>query len=136
MKFFPIILTLFLASCVSAPKIKYLPEQNKNIRLFKVETAGQASLLSIQFEKEQWYWLQTDPLGAPLARMILDIKGWRNDGFIAPNNQAKQLFTALAVGLNPNNPPFELDDHWEIRKTKSAFEIRLPDTSVWHIDEL
>lgn len=131
-----VIFLFFLTACSNLPAVKQLPEQDVESRLFKVESNGQASLLSIQFEPNQWRWVQTDPLGSPIARLMLSQKGWRNDGFVMPNHQAKQLFTALTVALNPQNPPFELDKNWQIQTKNSEFEITLPDHSQWRINEL
>ncbi|WP_293730521.1 hypothetical protein [uncultured Actinobacillus sp.] len=136
LKFGLIIFAFFLTACTTLPKVEQLPEQAQTNRLFKVEQAGQASLLSIQFEKEQWRWVQTDPLGAPIARVVLSKKGWANDGFVMPNGQARQLFTALAVALNPKNPPFKLTDDWKISQNPPHFTITLPDKTQWQIDEL
>ncbi|WP_150538310.1 hypothetical protein [Actinobacillus vicugnae] len=136
LKFWFVIFTLFLTACTSLPAVKSLPMQTKNIRLFKLESMGQANLLSVQFEAEQWRWVQTDPLGSPKARVLLSKNGWQNDGFIMPNQQAKQLFSAIAVAINPYNPPFELNKDWQIQQNGTHFNITLPDGSVWKVDEL
>ncbi len=136
LKFSTIIFAFFLTACMSLPKVEQLPVQAQETRLFKVEQSGQASLLSIQFEKVQWRWVQTDPLGAPIARVVLSKNGWANDGFVMPNNQARQLFSALAVALNPQNPPFKLNADWKIISNPPHFTITLPDGSLWQIDEL
>lgn len=136
LKFWIVIFTLFLSACTSLPTVKTLPAQTKNIRLFKVESMGQANLLSVQFEVDQWRWVQTDPLGSPKARVVLNQNGWENDGFIMPNQQAKQLFTAIAVALNPTNTPFELNKNWRIEQNGMHLNITLPDGSEWKVDEL
>ena len=127
---------LFLTACSNLPSVEQLPAQTQKTRLFKVEQAGQASLLSVQFEPHQWRWVQTDPLGSPIARVLLSQNGWANDGFVMPNNQAKQLFSAMAVALNPQQPPFKLNDNWKIEKNPPHFTITLPDGTLWQIDEL
>lgn len=136
LKFSVVIFTLFLAACSGLPPVRQLPEQSETLRLFKVENATQVSLLSIQFEPQQWRWVQSDPLGAPIARALLSQYGWENDGFIMPNRNAKRLFTALAVALNPQNPPFILDSGWKISGKAPHFDIELPDGSIWSVDEL
>ena len=104
--------SLFLVACSSLPEIQSLPPQQKTERLFKVEQREangelkQSSLLSLSAQPNAWRWVQTDPLGAPIARVILDKDGWRNDGFIMPNAQAKSLFSALATALNEKQPLF------------------------------
>lgn len=96
--------------------------------------------------------MQTDPLGAPLARVILTKQGWQNDGFVMPNQQARQLFSALSTALNPQQPLFDFSavqpisngaDYfvkqkkvWQIRQLPSMIEIDLSDHSHWRIEEL
>lgn len=148
---------LLLTACSSSLQVKSLPEQSQPLRTFKVEQLKpqpQLSLLAVQFEPNQWRWVQTDPLGSPLARVIFDQQGWRNDGFIMPNKQAEQLFSALTVALNPTTPPFQLErkitkdgeqDYqqgkflWRIKnvaKNPPQFEVSLADQSLWRISEL
>ena len=96
---------VWLSACSSSLNVLELPKQSAESRLFKLEQIvpkQETSLLVIQFEQQQWRWSQTDPLGAPISRLILDLSGWKNDGFIAPNKQAQQLFSAIATGLNPS----------------------------------
>lgn len=146
-----------LAACQSLPEVQHLPTQKQSLRLFKVEQLNQdgslqqASLLSLQAEPTQWRWVQTDPLGAPLARVLLTQTGWQNDGFVMPNQQAKQLFSALATALNPAQPLFQFSqiqqqngeqiyyeqqrELWRIRSEQSQFNIRLADQSQWRITE-
>jgi len=49
----------------------------------------------VQQEGDTLRWLRFDLLGAPDARQILQNSKWRNEGFIAPNPQARELFAAL-----------------------------------------
>lgn len=132
----------FLTACLTLPEPVQLPSQVESIKSFKIEQQTpkyQTSLLIVQFESQHWRWILTDPLGSPLARLILTPKGWQNDGFVMPNSQAKALFTALAVALNPNTPPFKLDEKWAIAKPEknaSYFLIGLPDNTWWKVEEL
>ena len=135
-KLFVVIFALFLTSCTTLPKPERLPLQSQKVRLFKVENVNEVSLLTIQFEDFQWRWVQTDPLGSPIARVILTKKGWQNDGFIMPNMQAKMLFSGLAVALNSQQPPFKLSSQWDITSNSPHFEIRTPDGILWKVDEL
>lgn len=149
---------LFLMACSSLPEVKTLPPQQKTARLFKVEqleengALKQASLLSLSAQPQAWRWVQSDPLGSPIARVILDQKGWRNDGFVMPNAQAKQLFSAIATALNPKQPLFAfshieqtsqgstyfVDEKpvWRIMHQATSMSIALPDKSYWHVEEL
>lgn len=144
-------------ACSSLPEVQTLPPQQKTERLFKVEqleangALKQASLLSLSAQPQQWRWVQSDPLGAPIARVILDQKGWRNDGFVMPNQQAKQLFSALATALNTqplfafnrierttDSTTYFVDNKqvWRIIPQASGINIELPDMTFWHIEEL
>lgn len=145
-------------ACSSLPEIQSLPLQQKTERLFKVEQREangelkQSSLLSLSAQPHAWRWVQTDPLGAPIARVILDKNGWQNDGFIMSNAQAKTLFSALASALNEKQPLFTfsriektptattyfVDNKpiWRIISHASGIEIQLPDSSNWYIEEL
>ncbi|HBO37529.1 MAG TPA: hypothetical protein DD638_02580 [Pasteurellaceae bacterium] len=156
--FYCIFLSLYLTACSSLLEVTKLPEQKDASRLFKVEQLNerkeiqQTTLLTVQFEPKQWRWVQTDPLGAPVARMILAGQGWQNDGFVMPNNQAKQLFSALATALNPTEPPFKFSQVentlegrayklksktlWKIQQQHGQYHIALADKSLWRIEEL
>ncbi|OOF83711.1 hypothetical protein BKG93_09325 [Rodentibacter ratti] len=149
--------SLFLIACSSLPTVQTLPPQPKTERLFKVEQRDlngdlkQASLLSLSAQPTAWRWVQSDPLGSPIARVILNNNGWQNDGFVMPNQQAKQLFSAIATALN-TTPLFAFShiertlqattyfvnkkQVWRIIPQQSGIDIELPDMSYWHIEEL
>ncbi len=94
-----------LAGCAVSdglPKLQTWPKwQSGETRWFKLESldAGgnvlQTSLLAVQPEQDTLRFVQTDPLGAPVSRQVLSRKGWANDGFVAPNAEARRLFGAL-----------------------------------------
>lgn len=125
-----------LTACTSLPKVQHFPERAPSVSTFKVENSGHLSLLFVQFEPAQWRWIQTDPLGAPIARVLLTTKGWQQDGFVMPNQQAKLLFSALANELSPNQPIFELDNGWKVEKQANRFVIVLPDETIWKVETL
>ncbi|QBQ63927.1 hypothetical protein EXH44_06610 [Actinobacillus indolicus] len=150
---------LFLILCVltacSSISVQQLPRQDVEQRLFKVEQLQpkqETSVLAVQFSTEQWRWVQTDPLGAPIARLLLTKQGWQNDGFVMPNRQAQQLYSALATALNPNQPLFQFSDIqqttsgqiysinyqkvWRISQQQNQFQITLADGSQWQIEPL
>jgi len=98
-----------LTACSTLPNIEALPEVKTDSRTFKVEQLAeqqvkQTSLLTVQFQPEQWRWVQTDPLGSPIARLLLTKQGWKNDGFVMPNKQAQGLFLALATAFTEQQP--------------------------------
>ena len=150
---------LFLILCIltacSSISVQQLPKQDVEQRLFKVEQIQpkqETSLLAVQFSTEQWRWVQTDPLGAPIARLLLTKQGWQNDGFVMPNHQAQQLYSALATALNPTQPLFQFSDIqqttsgqiysinyqevWRISQQQNQFQITLADGSQWQIEPL
>ncbi|NBI42668.1 hypothetical protein GVX76_04055 [[Haemophilus] felis] len=130
-----------LVSC-SNLRVKRLPPQPVESRLFAVEQLtpkNEKSLLAVQFLPDYWRWVQTDPLGSPIARLQLSQNGWQNDGFVMPNSQAQRLFSAIATYLNPNNPPFELSESnkiWQITPQLNGATITLNDQSRWSISEI
>lgn len=148
--FFSVILT----AC-STLAVRELPIQSSESQMLKIEQQQplqQSSLLVVQFESEQWRWVQTDPIGRPLARLLLSQNGWQNDGFIAPNPQAQQLFGAIATALNPKQPPFafsRIEPHtthndyyvgnkkvWTIHTMQNRFQIKLADHSLWLVSPI
>ncbi|TDQ57673.1 hypothetical protein EDC45_1320 [Mesocricetibacter intestinalis] len=156
-KFGLLLLVLTLSACSSGLKVVELPLQDRASRLFKVEAyhhnlVVQTSLLAVEYRPAQWRWVQSNLIGAPLARAILSPQGWRNDGFIMPNKQAIALFSALASGLNPQHPPFAFSsvqetaqgriyrvqnrELWRVSHQQGIFYIDLADGSRWRITEI
>lgn len=140
--------------CSSSLAVKSLPHPQTESLLFKVSQLHpkkEASLLSVQFESHQWRWVQTDPIGSPLARLILSTQGWQNDGFVMPNSQAQQLFSALATALYGDGifafsqiqPHSQTTQYfinqrfvWQISQHSPLIDIQLADKSQWQIEEL
>ncbi len=97
---------LALAGCAGAPPLPArdigfsLPRQ-----LHVVQTApGQPAvdlLLVVQREDAALRWSLFDPMGVPQARQMLERGQWRNDGFLRPNAQARELFAALMFAWTP-----------------------------------
>lgn len=149
------IFAIFLTACSQTLGVKSLPPQPTESRLFAVEQLEpkqEKSVLVVQFQPEMWRWVQTDPLGSPIARLQLSQAGWQNDGFVPPNPQAKWLFSALASAFNRQQPLFEVSrieplasgeryfqQHkwlWDIRQQHQQTWITLNDQSQWRITEL
>ncbi|WP_101430491.1 hypothetical protein [Necropsobacter massiliensis] len=141
--------------CATPLTVKQLPLSVTETRLFKLmqlQPKSQATLLALQSSPQQWRWVQTDALGAPVARLLLTQQGWRNDGFIIPNRRAQQLFSAIAVYLHPALPLFEFseirrmadgqhyymygEEVWCITSTPKGADIALPDNSRWRLEEI
>lgn len=153
-----LIFVIFISACSTFRPISPLPPQPAASRLFKVvqldeqRQIRQTSLLALQSAPEQWRWVQTDSLGAPIARLVLTGQGWQNDGFIMPNHQAERLYSALATALNPDTPLFHSDktEHlngstdyyiagqkvWSIKPEGGMINIILDDNSIWQIEAL
>ncbi|OCZ71291.1 hypothetical protein A9G00_14915 [Achromobacter xylosoxidans] len=54
-----------------------------------------------QREASAMRWSLFDPMGVPQARQMLEDGRWRNDGFLRPNGQARDLFAALLFAWTP-----------------------------------
>ena len=133
-------LALCLSACTSFPTITQLPQQQVASKTFKVER-----------RQNQTRWVQTEPLGSPLARLLLTPQGWQNDGFVMPNSQAQWLFLALAYEFSPplradlievqqtsQNKIYRRRGEWlwTTRALTEQWEIVLADGSEWHIERL
>lgn len=115
---------LILTACSSSLQVQNLPVKTVESELFALEQTSpknEKSLLTVQYSTNVWRWVQTDPLGAPIARLQLSKNGWQNDGFVMPNPQAKQLFSAVATYLNPNSPPFVFSQIEQTAQAKGYF---------------
>lgn len=93
---------ILLAACGSGvpkpPTVTQVQAGGGWFRLEERDAGGstvQNSLLAVEQGAGRMRFVQTDPLGAPLARQVLDKSGWRNDGFIMPNTAARRLFAAM-----------------------------------------
>lgn len=100
---------MLLAACAGGhlPIVHSLPALQQSF-VFQVSRQGEGgdrtqSLLVVDArDAHAWRWIQTDALGAPVARQIWQDGQWRNDGFLPPNPQARQLFIAtLPLMLTP-----------------------------------
>lgn len=151
-------LTSLLSACSGLPQVKNLPSRPQIGRMFKVEQLSEdrrlqhTSLLVVEFMPQKWRWVQTDPMGSPIARVILSPQGWQNDGFVMPNKQSVQVFSALATALTSDEAVFDFSavtetargkcyeanrrKTWCIEHQQSAMLIWLPDHTQWRIEEL
>ncbi len=158
-----------LAGCAGAPP---LPARDADFslprQLHVVQTAaGQPALdtlLVVQREGAALRWSLFDPMGVPQARQMLEHGEWRNDGFLRPNAQARNLFAALIFAWTPeaeldaaygavNWRASRLDDgaaerellerghpRWQVRWPQAAqtgvFTITTADGVAWRISPL
>lgn len=60
---------------------------------------NQPFLLAVEPIENGIRFVQTDALGAPIARQIVNEQAWQNDGFIAPNAESRRLFAAILSQL-------------------------------------
>ncbi|MCY1201983.1 hypothetical protein D9M72_134610 [compost metagenome] len=99
-------LLALLAGCAGAPPVPGRDATFSLPRRLHVEqaAAGQPSLdtlLVVQREGPALRWSLFDPMGVPQARQMLQDGRWRNDGFVRPNSQARDLFAALIFAWTP-----------------------------------
>ncbi|MGE8619364.1 MAG: hypothetical protein ACN6O0_16190 [Achromobacter spanius] len=95
-----------LAGCAGAPP---LPARDAHFALPRQlhvvqSAAGQPAvdtMLVVQREGAALRWSLFDPMGVPQARQMLEAGHWRNDGFLRPNAQARDLFAALMFAWTP-----------------------------------
>jgi hypothetical protein len=100
--------TLLLAGCAGAPPTPVASAELGLPRWVHVtmKTPGQASqdtLLAVQAEgADATRWSLFDPLGMPRARQILKDGKWSNDGFMRPNGEASDMFSAILFAWTPD----------------------------------
>ncbi|AKP91208.1 DUF3261 domain-containing protein [Achromobacter ruhlandii] len=95
-----------LAGCASAPPVPARPAGFALPRQLHVIQSSpglptQDTLLVVQREASAMRWSLFDPMGVPQARQMLEDGRWRNDGFLRPNGQARDLFAALLFAWTP-----------------------------------
>ncbi|WP_029953420.1 DUF3261 domain-containing protein [Achromobacter sp. DH1f] len=95
-----------LAGCAGAPPVPArlapfdLPRQLHVVQSRPGQPV-QDTLLVVQREAGATRWSLFDPMGVPQARQMLEDGRWRNDGFLRPNAQARDLFAALVFAWTP-----------------------------------
>jgi len=134
------ILPLLLAGCAATPP---LPAGESNYclpRLLHVvdQSNGQDSVLAVQREGKAMRWSWLNPLGAPLARQVLEQGRWRDDGLTPPNASAIPLFAALIFAWTPRTA---LDanygaDAWHEMSTPHGWRRTLlaPSQALWTVE--
>lgn len=95
-----------LAGCAGAPPVPARPAGFALPRQLHVIQSSpglptQDTLLVVQREASAMRWSLFDPMGVPQARQMLEDGRWRNDGFLRPNGQARDLFAALLFAWTP-----------------------------------
>lgn len=97
-----------LAGCAGTPPLPSrptafaLPRQLHVVQTLPGQPA-QDTLLVVQREAAATRWSLFDPMGVPQARQMLEDGRWRNDGFLRPNGQARELFAALVFAWTPES---------------------------------
>lgn len=158
---------LLLAACSSLsswpqPADLAVVQPVGSTRWFQVEklpetgnAGGEASLLAVESGAESLRFVQTNALGAPIARQQLSAKGWANDGFIAPNAESRRLFAALlpimatdkTAQIYPDFKQSQSADHatvfswqgremWRVQQSEERYLIYFPDGSRWLVKEI
>ena len=158
---------LLLAACSSmrslpVPADLAVVQPAGTTRWFQIEklpetgdSGGEASMLAVESSAESLRFVQTNALGAPIARQQLSRNGWQNDGFIAPNAEARRLFAALlpllaidkAKQIYPDFKQSESADHatvfswkeqemWRVQQSEGRYLIYFPQGSRWLVKEI
>lgn len=102
-------LTLLLGACagqtpVPASSPRLAVELPLSLQIERAQGGEQRDwLLVIQAEGQALRWSLFDPLGVPLARLLLERGEWRNDGLLPPNAEARELFAALLFALSTDD---------------------------------
>lgn len=158
---------LLMAACSSmqswpVPADLAVVQPAGSTRWFQVEklaqtggNGGEASLLAVESSAERLRFVQTNPLGAPVARQQLSADGWADDGFVAPNAESRRLFAALlpllasdrAWQVYPDFQQSESADHatvfswkgremWRVQRSEGSYLLYFPDGSRWLVKEI
>lgn len=159
-----VLIALLLAACSfsgSLPLPQQLPEsrirQTPWYQLTQYDAAGRPvrdTLLTITAADGGLRFVQTDPLGAPLARQQLRLpQGWQTDGFLPPNAAARRLFAAI-VPLLAEQPAavypqlaYQAEGDggrfsrgaevlWRWQRNDDGYRLILPDGSQWQLSPL
>ncbi|OZI63299.1 hypothetical protein [Bordetella genomosp. 11] len=103
----PLLGALWLGGCAGVPPTPVaqadlgLPRR-VHVSLQAPGQPRQDALLVVQSEgPDATRWSMFDPLGMPMARQILQDGKWRNDGFMRPNAQASDMFSAILFAWTP-----------------------------------
>lgn len=104
----------------------------------QARASGAARLLVLQpLQGGQIRWLMLDALGAPLARQTVGPdSGWRNDGFLPPNPQARRLFAALAAVLAPEGQLAMVYPGMQVGSAAHGRAYRLAGRLLWQVEAL
>lgn len=150
---------LVLAACTSGvPKPRTVPALGQTagnwFQLTQYDAGGnviQNSLLAVEQNKDSVRFVQTDALGAPLARQVLTQKGWRNDGFVMPNAAARRLFGAMLPVLAEDSVDVYPDlesrtitgkgecyhqlgrELWCVVRDMQRWQVTFPDNTKWAV---
>ena len=137
------LLMLLLAGCATTsilPRQYNEPAQLQSYKLSLVTAPGQTedSLLIVQPEAAgASRWIQTNALGAPLARLSLRDGQWTTDGFAPPNRRARQLFEAIIAAQVPQAQWPAAYPGIDINKTEAStgpvYTFRDQGTMLWSL---
>jgi hypothetical protein len=120
MRALPVLCALALAGCAGVPPTPVasadlgLPRR-AHVSLQSPGQVRQDALLVVQAEGASGTrWSLFDPFGMPKARQILQDGQWRNDGFMRPDGQASDMFSAILFAWTPAAalPSAYADQEW------------------------
>ncbi|WP_416192488.1 hypothetical protein [Neisseria sp. CCUG12390] len=150
------------------PQPQTIPAVASSGQWYKLEQSDsdgnvlQTHMLAVEPFSDGLRFVQTDALGAPVSRQTLTAKGWKNDGFVAPNAQSRRLFAALLPLVAAGNPAgiypqsqvrpsenhafctggegalfrYRNQDLWCTAQRQSGFVITFPDRTRWTVSPI
>ncbi len=150
---------LMVSACSSLPDAAVVPDLAGGGGWFRLEqrdaegNAVQSSLLAVEQGADGVRFVQTDALGAPVARQVLDAQGWKRDGFVMPNVASGRLFAAMLPLLAENGaavyPAVQRRSEqektcyarrsqplWCTEPADQGWRIRFPDNSEWLVQPI
>jgi hypothetical protein len=139
-----VLCALVLAGCAGVPPTPVAPADLHLPRRVHVvlQAPGQArqdAVLVVQPEGgDATRWSLFDPLGMPMARQILRDAQWRNDGFMRPDGQASDMFSAILFAWTPLSalPSAYAGEDWRAGATADGGRERVMNQACnmrWHV---
>jgi hypothetical protein len=122
-------LLCLLAACAGRPTMPAaIPDLSLPMQL-QVErlqhAGGDKSVMVIQQEGSALRFSLFDPMGAPIARQLLENSQWKRDGLLPPNPEARELFAAVLFALTDEAELSDIypDDDWRVTDNRRTLYL-------------